>query len=60
MKTMEAVVACIVRHAIEKVCDFGYDDQYQMLEEAARRLQEEAENALKTEYLISEVNDYEQ
>lgn len=49
---MDETIEKIVADALRAVDDFTYSDQYELLSEVARRLQEAADTALKTEYML--------
>lgn len=55
MSMMDETIEKIVKAAKEAVSGYGGDDQYMILEEASRRLQEEGHNALMAEYMMEEV-----
>ncbi len=48
---MDETIEQIVKMAMDAVSLYGGDDRYMMLEEVARRLQEEAHEALMEEYM---------
>lgn len=60
MSIMDETIEKIVKAAKEAVSGYGGDDQYMILEEVCRRLQEEGHNALMVEYMREEVMNYEQ
>lgn len=60
MSMMDDTIEQIVKAAKEAVKCYGGDDQYMILEEVSRRLQEEGHTALKVEYLGEEVVNDEQ
>ena len=60
MSIMDDTIEQIVKAAKEAVKCYGGDDQYMILEEVCRRLQEEGHNALMVEYMREEVMNYEQ
>ena len=45
----------IVSEAKKQVSEFGYSDQWQILSEAAQRLEELGNEALKLEYMIEDM-----
>jgi hypothetical protein len=51
MSMMDDTIEQIVKAAKEAVKCYGGDDQYMILEEVSRRLQEEGHTALMVEYL---------
>ncbi|WP_155941881.1 hypothetical protein [Prevotella sp. AGR2160] len=51
---MDGIIEDIVAYAKKKAKDFGYSDQYELLTEAGRRIDELGMEALKTEYMIEE------
>jgi hypothetical protein len=55
MSMMDDTIEQIVEAAKEAVKCYGGDDQYMILEEVSRRLQEEGHTALMVEYLGEEV-----
>lgn len=55
MSMMDETIEKIVKAAKEAVSGYGGDDQYMILEEVSRRLQEEGHNALMVEYMMEEV-----
>lgn len=55
MSMMNETIEKIVKAAKEAVSGYGGDDQYMILEEVSRRLQEEGHNALMAEYMMEEV-----
>ena len=55
MSIMDDTIEQIVKAAKEAVKCYGGDDQYMILEEVSRRLQEEGHTALMLEYLGEEV-----
>lgn len=57
---MDDTIEQIVKAAQEAVKCYGGDDQYMILEEVSRRLQEEGHTALMVEYLGEEVVNDEQ
>lgn len=60
MSMMDNTIEQIVKAAKEAVKCYGGDDQYMILEEVSRRLQEEEHTALMVEYLGEEVVNDEQ
>lgn len=60
MSMMDETIEQIVKAAKDAVSGYGGDDQYMILEEVCRRLQEEWHNALMVEYMREEVMNYEQ
>ena len=60
MNMMDDTIEQIVKAAKEAVKCYGGDDQYMILEEVSRRLQEEDHTALMMEYLGEEVVNDEQ
>lgn len=60
MSMMDDTIEQIVKAAKEDVKCYGGDDQYMILEEVSRRLQEEGHTALMVEYLGEEVVNDEQ
>ena len=52
---MDEVVEKIVAEAKKQVSGFGYTDQWQILSEAAQRLEDMGNEALKLEYMIDDV-----
>ena len=60
MSMMGETIEQIVKAAKDAVSGYGGDDQYMILEEVCRRLQEEGHNALMVEYMREEVMNYEQ
>lgn len=60
MSMMDEIIEKIVKAAKEAVKCYGGDDQYMILEEVSRRLQEEGRTALMVEYLGEEVSEDEQ
>ncbi len=52
---MEEVIEKIVLTAKKLSKDYGYSDQYELLTEASRRLEELGEEALKLEYLMDKL-----
>lgn len=60
MSMMDDTIEQIVKAAKEAVKCYGSDDQYMILEEVSRRLQEEGHTALMVEYLGEEVVNDEQ
>ena len=57
---MDDTIEQIVKAAKEAVKCYGGDDQYMILEEVSRRLQEEGHTALMVKYLGEEVVNDEQ
>ena len=55
MSIMDDTIEQIGKAAKEAVKCYGGDDQYMILEEVSRRLQEEGHTALMVEYLGEEV-----
>lgn len=51
---MDTVIEELYQAIHDKVSAFGYIEQFEMLNELSRRLQEDACNSLKMEYMISE------
>ena len=51
MSMMDETIEQIVKAAKDAVSGYGGDDQYMILEEVCRRLQEEGQNALMVEYM---------
>ena len=60
MSMIDDTIEQIVKAAKEAVKCYGGDDQYMILEEVSRRLQEEGHTALMVEYLEEEVVNDEQ
>lgn len=60
MSMMDNTIEQIVKAAKEAVKCYGGDDQYMILEEVSRCLQEEGHTALMVEYLGEEVVNDEQ
>lgn len=60
MSMMDDTIEQIVKAAKKAVKCYGGDDQYMILEEVSRRLQEEGHTALMVEYLGEEVVNNEQ
>ena len=56
-KITDETIESIVKFAKEAVKYYGGDDQYMILEETSRRLQEEGHEALMLEYMVKEVDD---
>lgn len=52
---MDEVVEKIVAEAKKQVSGFGYTDQWQILSEAAQRLEDLGHEALKLEYMIEDM-----
>lgn len=52
---MEEVIEKIVLTAKKLSKDYGYSDQWELLTEASRRLEELGEEALKLEYLMDKL-----
>lgn len=52
---MDEVIEKIVAEAKKQVAEYGYGDQWVMLGEAARRLEDLGCDALKLEYLTEEL-----
>lgn len=55
MSIMDETIEKIVKAAKDAVSGYGGDDQYMILEEVSRRLQEEGHNALMVVYMREEV-----
>ena len=51
---MDETIEKIVEYAKKSIILYGNSDQYLILEEVCRRLQEEGSNALKMGYLMEE------
>ena len=51
---MDETIEKIVEFARKNIALYGNSDQYFILEEVCRRLQDEGSNALKMEYLMEE------
>lgn len=52
---MDEVIEKIVAEAKKLSSDFGYSDQWTLLTEAARRLEELGHKALKLEYMMEDM-----
>lgn len=54
---MNETIEKIVEYAKKSIALYGNGDQYFILEEVCRRLQEEGSNALRMEYFMEEAED---
>lgn len=49
---MEALIDTLVRNIKAAVADYGYGDQFEILNELGRRVAELGDEALKLEYMV--------
>lgn len=54
---MDETIEKIVEYTKKSISQFGNSDQYFILEELCRRLQEEGSNVLRMEYFMEETED---
>lgn len=52
---MEALIETIVRNVHEALAEFGYNDQWEILNELSRRMAELGDEALKREYMTGDM-----
>lgn len=52
---MEALIETIVRNVREALAEFGYNDQWEILNELSRRMAELGDEALKREYMTGDM-----
>lgn len=54
---MEALVETLMKNIKTAVADYGYGDQFEILNELSRRVSELGDEALKLEYMVIDVEE---